>query len=78
MHIIKLVCRERGITYSDFAAAVRKKNRRKSPGAPFIAQIVCGHKRPSPEMAEAISKTFPEISRAELIWPDKVKKVSGE
>lgn len=74
MHIIKAVCKRKGLTYEKFAEAVRSRNGKTSPGAPYIAQIICGDKENlSPELAEDIEGAFPEIRKEWLIWPDRYR-----
>jgi hypothetical protein len=77
--VIRGTCKELKITYDQFAGEVREITKGSplegSPCAGYIALMVCGRKRPSPEMADAIAKAFPEkIRREDLIWPEDQEK----
>ena len=76
---IKDACKELGLTYEQFADRIQEHTKgtplEGSPGAPYIGQLVCGDKRPSPDMADAIAKASGGLIRREdLIWPDEVEK----
>lgn len=71
MHIIKAVCKRRGITYEQFSGAVREKSGKDSPGKAYVAQIVSGAGEPSPELSADIADAFPEIREEWLVWPDR-------
>jgi hypothetical protein len=74
LNIIEKVKDDLGITYEEMARRVRKRNKKGSPVGAFLNQLALGMKRCSPDMAEAIAKTFPEqIRREDLIWPEKCR-----
>ncbi|OGQ00794.1 MAG: hypothetical protein A2Z40_04265 [Deltaproteobacteria bacterium RBG_19FT_COMBO_60_16] len=83
LRAIKDASRELGLTYEQFAERVQEQTKgtslEGSPGAPFLAQLVCGDKRPSPEMADAIAKASGgRIRREDLIWPEDADKAVNE
>lgn len=73
MHIIKAVCKRRGITYEQFSDAVKEKSGKDSPGKAYIAQIVSGAGDPSPELSAEIEAAFTEIRKEWLVWPEKYR-----
>jgi hypothetical protein len=74
MHIIKAVCKRRGLTYERFAEAVRSRSGKDSPRWNYLAQIVCGDKENlSKEFAEDIETAFPEIRKEWLLWPEQYR-----
>lgn len=77
MHPIKAVCKSLNLTYKEFASRVRSASGSESPVAAYVAQIVCGAKTPSPDMADAIHRAFPGISREQLLYPADFKRASN-
>lgn len=74
MHIINAVCKRRGLTHEKFAAAVRNKSGKDSPGKGYISQIVTGAGDPSKELCGEIADAFPEIRAAWLAWPERYQE----
>ena len=75
MHIIKAVCKRRGLTYERVAEAVRSRSGKDSPRWNYIAQIVCGDKENlSANFAEDIEAAFPEIRKEWLTWPHRYRE----
>jgi hypothetical protein len=77
--IIEKVKNDLGITYEEMAKRVRKRNKKGSPVGAFLNQLALGMKRCSPDMAEAIAKTFPDqVRREDLIWPKEYRQASSQ
>jgi len=74
LHPIKKLCQDRKLTYEEFAVLVNHRAGDDILKAEYVPILVCGARRPSPELALAIESAFPEIRKEDLIWP---KAVSG-
>jgi DNA-binding transcriptional regulator YdaS (Cro superfamily) len=67
MHPITEFCRDKNITYRNFARLI-------GASAPFVTQITGGHRKPSPALALRIEEaTGGAVSRMELLYPEQKK-----
>lgn len=73
MHPIKATCRRRGMTYQGFAEEVRRVTGGWISPA-LIAQYSSMTKVPGRKYADLIHRTFPEISREDLLYPQKAER----
>lgn len=68
-HPIKQVCQSKKITYEEFSVLVNHHAGEDILSPEYIPILVCGARKPSPKLAAAIEKAFPEIKKEDLVWP---------
>jgi transcriptional regulator with XRE-family HTH domain len=67
-HPIKLLRKEKRLTYQKIAETIRQANSGNGPSAQLLAQYVGGFKKPSPRYADMIHRAFPKINREDLLY----------